>query len=75
MFVFGGWNGKQYFNDLNVLDLEIMAWKRLETSGPEPSPRQGHAAILIGTNLVIHGGFKLKTDECKVAGLAQGTPV
>jgi len=74
MFVFGGWNGHQYFNDLHVLDLEMMAWQRCATSGPEPSQRQGHAAILIGTNLVIHGGFKLKTEELKTAGLAQGTP-
>ena len=39
MFVFGGWNGKEYYNDLYVLDLEVMAWFRPETSGPEPSPR------------------------------------
>ena len=26
MFVFGGWNGKNYFNDLHILDLELMAW-------------------------------------------------
>lgn len=26
MFVFGGWDGKNYFNDVYVLDLEVMAW-------------------------------------------------
>jgi host cell factor len=26
MIVFGGWNGKDFFNDVYVLDLEIMAW-------------------------------------------------
>ena len=26
MYVFGGWDGKNYFNDIYVLDLEIMAW-------------------------------------------------
>jgi len=26
MNVFGGWDGKNYFNDIYVLDLEIMAW-------------------------------------------------
>ena len=26
MIVFGGWNGKEFFNDVYVLDLEIMAW-------------------------------------------------
>lgn len=62
MFVFGGWNGKEYFNDLHILDLEIMAWSRPTTTGPAPSQRQGHSSILIGNNLVIHGGFKMKED-------------
>jgi host cell factor len=75
MFVFGGWNGKEYFNDLHVLDLEVMAWFRPETSGPEPSPRQGHSSILIGNNLVVHGGFKLKEDQLKTCGLNQGGTV
>lgn len=74
MFVFGGWDGKKFFNDLHVLDLEAMAWQMTQTSGPEPSARQGHAAILIGNNLVIHGGFCLRADELKKAGLKQGTP-
>lgn len=74
MFVFGGWNGKDYYNDLHILDLEIMAWSSPETQGPAPSPRQGHSAILIGNNLVIHGGFKLREDQLKTCGLYQGTP-
>jgi len=72
MFVFGGWNKKLYFNDLHILDLELMAWKRPDCSGPEPNPRQGHCAILIGTNLIIHGGYRLREDLLKTAGLAQG---
>ena len=72
MFVFGGWNGKKYFNDLYILDLELMAWKKPDVSGPEPSPRQGHCSILIGTNLIIHGGYRLREDLLKNAGLAQG---
>ena len=59
MFIFGGFNGKDYFNDLHILDLEIMAWSTPNTSGPVPSLRFGHSSILIGSNLVIHGGFKL----------------
>jgi hypothetical protein len=34
-----------------------MAWSKPNASGPAPSPRKGHCSILIGTNLVIHGGF------------------
>lgn len=75
MFVLGGWNGKDYFNDLCILDLEMMAWTKPETSGPEPSPRQGHSSILIGNNLVVHGGFKMRDDQLKTCGLAQGSVV
>lgn len=75
MYVFGGWDGKNYFNDIYILDLEIMAWQRPETSGPAPTPRQGHASILIGNNLVVHGGFKLREAELKNCGLNQGSHV
>ena len=33
MLIFGGTDGKNYFNDLYVLDLEIMAWTQPKTSG------------------------------------------
>lgn len=72
MYVFGGWDGKNYYNDVHVLDLEIMAWQRPFCSGPAPTPRQGHASILIGNNLVIHGGFKLMEQQLKTCGLNQG---
>lgn len=39
-----------------------MAWSKPECSGPAPSPRKGHCAILIGTNLVIHGGLDGEGD-------------
>ena len=62
MYVLCGWNGKEYFDDLYVLDLELMAWVRPEVSGPHPTQRQGHSSVLIGDNLIVHGGFKLKED-------------
>jgi len=36
--------------------------------GPCPSPRKGHCAILIGSNLVIHGGFFYSEEKMKSAG-------
>ncbi len=33
MFIFGGWNGRTYFNDTISFDLERMVWKKLETVG------------------------------------------
>lgn len=50
-----------------------MAWSKPECSGPAPSPRKGHCAILIGTNLVIHGGFWYNEENMKKAGKNQGT--
>lgn len=74
MVLFGGWNGKDFFNDVHVLDLQIMAWSKPDTSGPAPCPRKGHCAILIGTNLVIHGGFNYDDEAVKKAGFKnQGT--
>jgi host cell factor len=78
MFVFGGWNGNEFFNDVFILDLEIMAWSKpnctgneeisglnLIIIGPAPSPRKGQCSILIGTNLVVHGGFTFSEDHIK----------
>ena len=31
MIFFGGWNGNDFFNDVYVLDLEIMAWSKPST--------------------------------------------
>jgi len=36
--------------------------------GPAPSPRKGHCAILIGSNLVVHGGFWFNEERMKKAG-------
>ena len=33
MVLFGGWNGHDFYNDVHVLDLQIMAWSKPDTSG------------------------------------------
>ena len=63
MYIFGGWNGKTYFNDVVTFDLEKMAWNKLDTIGPSPVARQGHASCVVGHNLIIQGGFTF--DESK----------
>jgi hypothetical protein len=57
LFLFGGWNGIDFFNDLYVLNLEVMAWTKPACIGPSPCPRQGHVAIQVGNNMIIQGGF------------------
>lgn len=73
MLIFGGWNGKLFYNDLYLLDLEVMAWSQPKCSGPAPSPRQGHTAIQVGTNLIIQGGFMFDEEKQMGAGFRQGT--
>lgn len=73
MIIFGGTNGKDYFNDLYVLDLEVMAWSSPIVSGPAPTSRQGHTAIQVGNNLIIQGGFCFNEEKQLKAGFKQGT--
>jgi len=73
MLIFGGWNGKLFYNDLYLLDLEVMAWSQPKCAGPAPSPRQGHTAIQVGTNLIIQGGFMFDEEKQMGAGFRQGT--
>jgi N-acetylneuraminic acid mutarotase len=65
MYVFGGWNGKDYFNDIITFDLEKMVWSKLEINGTPPIPRQGHASCVVGHNLIIQGGFSFDNEGYK----------
>ena len=65
IYIFGGWNGKDYFNDVNTFDLEKMVWSKLETSGSPPVPRQGHASCVVGHNLIIQGVFYFDEENYK----------
>jgi len=49
--------------DLHCLDLSSMAWSSPETTGPKPSARFGHAALLVGESLLIHGGFCMESAD------------
>jgi hypothetical protein len=73
MLIFGGWNGKDYFNDVYILDLEVMAWSQPQCSGKPPTPRQGHTAVQMGKSIIIQGGFCFNEERQKEAGFRQGT--
>lgn len=64
MYIFGGWNGKEFFNDTIIYDLEKMIWNKLDTQGTPP-PRMGHASCIVSFNLIIQGGFYFNDDEYK----------
>lgn len=39
LVLFGGWNGIDFFNDVYVLNLEVMAWTKPSCTGPAPCAR------------------------------------
>eukprot|EP00298_Acanthocystis_sp_HF-20_P016336 c21453_g1_i2.p1 GENE.c21453_g1_i2~~c21453_g1_i2.p1 ORF type:complete len:300 (-),score=150.23 c21453_g1_i2:23-922(-) len=57
IYIFGGTDGVQSFNNLYVFDIESMTWYLKETKGDLPSPRQRHAAVALQNDtLLIFGG-------------------
>ncbi|CAG9313184.1 unnamed protein product [Blepharisma stoltei] len=58
LYLFGGQNGNDYYNDLWELDPENpTSWQSILTSGDIPSPRSGHASDSQGDLVVIFGGY------------------
>ena len=58
MFVFGGWRGRTWYNDLYALNTSRWEWRHVNTTGKAPSPRVYHTATAIraGNALVVFGG-------------------
>lgn len=46
---------------------EMLNWLKLETGGPCPSSRQGHSAVVIGSNMLLFGGIESHkvADYCR----------
>ncbi|KAI1278931.1 hypothetical protein F5Y07DRAFT_58139 [Xylaria sp. FL0933] len=60
MYLFGGTNGFQWFNDVWCYDPPTNKWSQLDCIGYIPSPREGHSAALIDDVMYIFGG---RTEE------------
>ncbi|KAK5626874.1 hypothetical protein RRF57_002589 [Xylaria bambusicola] len=60
MYLFGGTNGFQWFNDVWCYDPSTNKWSQLDCIGYIPSPREGHSAALIEDVMYIFGG---RTEE------------
>ncbi|XP_024392053.1 uncharacterized protein [Physcomitrium patens] len=56
LLIFGGASKSKPLNDLFALDFETMEWSKMKTKGITPSPRSGHAGILVGDKWYIAGG-------------------
>ncbi|KAK3987427.1 putative Tip elongation aberrant protein 1 [Cladorrhinum sp. PSN332] len=60
LYLFGGTNGYQWFNDVWAYDPAVNAWAQLDCIGYIPSPREGHAAAIVDDVMYIFGG---RTEE------------
>lgn len=58
MFVWGGWNGTDYFDTGSKYDPSTNAWTAMANDAETPAARYGHAAFLTGNTLEIWGGKK-----------------
>ncbi|KAJ6227596.1 faciogenital dysplasia protein [Anaeramoeba flamelloides] len=57
LFLFGGENKTQKFGDFHIFITETGEWmNNPQTTGNRPTPRTGHTAALVGTQLWIFGG-------------------
>ncbi|KAL9603564.1 MAG: hypothetical protein Q9219_001067 [cf. Caloplaca sp. 3 TL-2023] len=56
LYLFGGTNGSQWFNDVWAYDARQPAWTQLDCIGYIPTPREGHSAALVDDVMYIFGG-------------------
>ncbi|QSS63464.1 hypothetical protein I7I51_00522 [Histoplasma capsulatum] len=60
LYLFGGTNGLQWFNDVWCYDPRTNLWAQLDYVGFVPAAREGHAAALINDVMYIFSG---RTEE------------
>ena len=66
LFRFGGYDGRHYLNDTWSFDISTRKWTELQCNGSIPSPRAGHAAVLVDDVMYVFGGqrgIKTKLDD------------
>ncbi|CAL1407687.1 unnamed protein product [Linum trigynum] len=56
LLVFGGDRGDRYHGDVDLFDMDSLTWSKLVVDGCSPGVRAGHAAVSIGTKVLVIGG-------------------
>jgi hypothetical protein len=56
---FGGSDSQHDYNDTWSFDISTRKWTELHCTGSIPSPRSGHAAVLIDDVMYVFGGFTM----------------
>ncbi|KAG7261216.1 hypothetical protein CRUP_006941 [Coryphaenoides rupestris] len=58
IYVFGGWDTPVCYNDMYTLDLGLMEFTAVQTTGKAPSPRSWHGSVALSdTKFLVHGGY------------------
>jgi leucine-zipper-like transcriptional regulator 1 len=57
IILFGGFDGYQNVNSVNIYNINSKSWKSIQTYGDQPKARNGHSATLVDNNLYIIGGW------------------
>ena len=57
LFVFGGMNKKQRFDDCYLLSTDKFRWSIPDVSGSVPQPRANHSATAVGDQVFFFGGY------------------
>lgn len=63
LLLFGGLGNKVVRNDLYSLDVHDLSVSLLATTGFTPSPRFGHASVLVNNALIVWGGDTSDSSE------------
>ena len=66
---FGGFGDQDRYNDTWSFDISTRKWTELQCTGSIPSPRSGHAAVLVDDVMYVFGGFTDNTYLDDLFGL------
>lgn len=59
LFIFGGWDAPNCYNDMYMLDLGIMQFSKVACTGQIPSPRTWHSTTILTSckSVCVYGGY------------------
>jgi len=53
--MFNGWDGKQYFDEVNIYDIMTAKWKFCNLK-PSPEPRHLASTKVVEDHIIMYGG-------------------
>lgn len=57
LYIFGGFEGKKWLNDLHKFDTCSFVWSQPRILGSAPQPRQYHTSVCVKDSMYIFGGY------------------